>query len=212
MKRTLLLLLITAAALTAHCRSIRDFFAAEPDDIFILVPHTARLDMLDYYDSGQKVEMTNKLGNGTKLEYADSSYLKIHTSESRIVEMLMLQYSKHDTILAVIETVMTPVPDSRLRFFNSNWVELSTIKPLKQMPSLGDFFLPSANKAMRNELLERLPFTMLEMTFDGNGHNTMHVRHNLDKFLSADEYARFKPYLKQEISYTIKGAKFTKVK
>lgn len=212
MKRTIILILLSCLLLTGHSRTIRDFFAAEPDDIFILVPHTARLDMLDYYDSGMSMEMSNKLGDGSKLEYADSSYLKIRTSESRVVEMLMLQYSKHDTILAVIETVTTPVPDSRLRFFNSNWVELSSIKPLKQMPSLTDFFLPATQGKKRNELLEQLPFTMLEMTFDGDDHSTMLVKHNLDKFLSTEQYAHFKPHMAATIKYAIKGAKFTRIK
>lgn len=207
MKRLLFIILCGITLFSANSRTIRDFFANEPDDIFMLVPHTARLDMLDYYDSGQKVEMANKLGTNTQLDTLDNSYLKIHTSKSRSVELLMLQYSRRDTIIAVIETVFTPVPDSRLRFFNSNWVELSSIRPLKKMPTLDDFFLPTVNKAKRSELLEKLPFTLLEMTFTSR--NTLVVRHNLDKFLSKEEFTQFKPYLRDRLTYSINGAKFT---
>ena len=210
MKRLLIILICGITLFFADSRTIRDFFASEPDDIFMLVPHTARLDMLDYYDSGQKVEMSNKLGTGTKLDSLDNNYIKLHTSESRTVELLMLQYSQRDTIIAVIETVFTPVPDSRLRFFNSNWVELSSIRPMKKMPTLDDFFLSTADKAKRSELLEKLPFSMLEMTF--TSHNTLVVRHNLDKFLSKQEFAQFKPYLREKLTYNINGAKFTLTK
>ena len=209
MKRLFITAMCLTALLTGNSRTIRDFFASEPDDIFMLVPHTARLDMLDYYDSGQKVEMSNKLGDDTQLDSVDNSYLKLRTSESRMVELLMLQYTKRDTIIAVIETVFTPVPDSQLRFFNSNWVELSSIRPLKKMPTLDDFFLPSTNKAKRQELLEKLPFTLLEMSFTGDGHNTLLVKHNLDKFLSKEEFAQFKPYMRPSLTYAINGAKFT---
>ena len=208
MKQLFIMLLCLATALSGQARTIRDFFASEPDDIFITVPHTTRLDLMDYYDSGQRVEINNLLAGGTGLETLDSTYLKIRTSESRTVELLMLQYSRRDTILAVIETVRTPVPDSRLRFFNSNWAPLSSIKPLKKMPTLDDFFLPTANKAKRKELTERLPFTLLEMTFTGDKHDTLTVKHGLQQFLSKEEFALFKPYLLPCLTYRIQGAKF----
>ena len=208
MKQLLTLLLCLAALLGSDARTIRDFFASEPDDIFITVPHTARLDLMDYYDSGQRVEMYNLLGSNTQLLELDNTYFKISTSESRTVEVLMLPYSRRDTILAVIETVLTPVPDSRLRFFNSNWVQLSSIKPLKKMPTLDDFFLPTASKGKRKELTERLPFTLLEMTFSGERHDTLTVKHGLQQFLSRDEFAQFSPYLRPTLTYRIQGAKF----
>ena len=208
MKQLLTLVLFLAAVCSSEARTIRDFFASEPDDILLLVPQTARLDLLDYYDSGQKVEMNNRLGNGTQLVSVDSTFLKIRTSHSRTVEMLMLQYSKRDTILAVIETVLTPVPDSRLRFFNSNWVELSSIKPLKKMPTLDDFFLTTVSKDKRKELTGRLPFTLLEMSFTGDRHDTLTVKHGLKEFLTKEEYALFQPYVRPVITYSIQGAKF----
>lgn len=209
MKRSLftLVLCLLCTSLWLSGRTVRDFFASEPDNIFLLVPHTARLDLLDYYDSGQRVEMSNRLGNGTQLIEVDSTYLRISTSKSRTVELLMLPYTRHDTILAVIETVFTPVPDSRLRFFNSNWVELQSIQPLRPMPTLADLFLPTASKAKRKELLDKLPFTQIEMTFTGQQHNTLAVRHHLQDFLSKEDYALFTPWLKKEITYSV-GKKF----
>ena len=57
----MLALLCLCAVVPGQGRTVRDFFASEPDDIFLLVPHTARLDLLDYYDSGQRVEMTSDM-------------------------------------------------------------------------------------------------------------------------------------------------------
>ncbi|MBQ7689602.1 MAG: DUF3256 family protein [Muribaculaceae bacterium] len=210
LRHLLLALLSLCVALPGQSRTVRDFFASEPDNIFLLVPHTARLDLLDYHDNGQRVSMANRLGSGTQLVELDSTFLKIRTSESRTVELLVVPYSSHDTILAVIETVLTPVPDSRLRFFNSNWVELQSIRPLNPMPTIADLFLPQAGKAKRKELLDRLPFTLIEMTFTGERHDRLTVRHNLQQFLSKQEFAQFAPWLKSEINYSV-GKKFKKI-
>lgn len=209
MIRTWIALLVCLMCLpqAAQSRTVRDFFANEPDDIFLLVPHSVRLDLLDYFDSGQRIQLANRMGDGTQIVELDSTYLKIRTSASRVVELLVLPYTKSDTILAVIETVSIPTPDSRLRFFNSNWVELSSIQPLRPMPTIADLFLPAASKAKRKELLDRLPFTVLEMTFTGQDHRTLTVKHNLQQFLTREEYALFAPWMKGEITYTV-GKKF----
>lgn len=210
-QKILIAILALVGVMPLQGRTIRDFVAQEPDQVFQLVPHTARLDMFDYFDSGQQVDVTNRLGDDTRLLEMDSDYVKIQTSASRVVEVLMLQHSKRDTILAVIETVKTPVPDSRLRFFNSNWVELSSIKPLKQMPVLADFFLPSAPKDQRKKLVELLPFTLIELTFTGSDHHTMVARHGLDQYLDKQDFRSFKPYLRPTVTYQITGSKFKRV-
>lgn len=204
-------ILILSVLLPVEARTIRDFLASEPDDVLLLVPQSVRLDMMDYYDSGQTPSLSSRLGNDARMLVMDSAYVKLQTSEVRTVEMLMLQYSRRDTILAVIETVKTPVPDSRLRFFNSNWVELTSLAPLKKMPTLEDFFLSSVKKDKRQELLSRLPFTMIELTFEGESHDRLVVRHGLAQFLSKDEYKLFAPYVRSTVTYQISGAKFKRV-
>ena len=106
--------------LTGTARTITDFFASEPGNIFPLLTRTNRLDLVDYYTSGQMVAVANNLeGEARLLEVADD-YLKVQTSDCRQVEMLMRMAGK-DTVLTVIETVMTPVPDSRLTQWNVHW-------------------------------------------------------------------------------------------
>ena len=86
MIRTWIALLVCLMCLpqAAQSRTVRDFFASEPDDIFLLVPHSVRLDLLDYYDSGQRVQLANRMGDGTQIVELDSVYLKIRTSASRV--------------------------------------------------------------------------------------------------------------------------------
>ena len=110
---SLVLLSVVLLPLTGYTRTIADLFAIEPGEVFPLLTRTNRLDMVDYYLSGQKVAVANNLAGESSLEELDSTYLKVHTSGSRVVEMMMRTVGK-DTVITVIETVMTPVPDSRL--------------------------------------------------------------------------------------------------
>ena len=122
MKRlySILVLSLVLMPSTLAARTIADFFASEPGNIFTLLTRTHRLDMVDYYNSGQVVDVPNNLAGEARLIELDSVYLKVQTSGSRVVEMLMRKAGK-DTVITVIETVMTPVPDSRLTQWNVHW-------------------------------------------------------------------------------------------
>ena len=72
-----------------EARTIADLFATEPGQVFPLLTRTKRLDMVDYYNSGQVVSVQNNLEGDSRLLELDSAYLKVQTSDSRVVEMLM---------------------------------------------------------------------------------------------------------------------------
>ena len=48
---TLLLSMLSCFTATGEAKTIRDLFASEPNNIFMLLRDRTRLDMLDYYDS-----------------------------------------------------------------------------------------------------------------------------------------------------------------
>ena len=93
-------------------RVIADLFGTEPGVVFPLLTKTARLDMVDYYNSGQQVAIQNNLAGESQLLELDSAYLKLQASGSKVVEMRMRKVGK-DTVITVIETVMTPVLHGR---------------------------------------------------------------------------------------------------
>ena len=131
---------------TIQGRTIRDFFASEPGRIFTLLPSNTRLDLLDYFDSGKIVWAQNNLGNGTSLSAVDSTSITVVTSESKTVQLRLLTQGSKDSVIAVIETVRTPVPDSRITFYNTRWERLPDGKKFKK-PSLSDFFLSRVSKS-----------------------------------------------------------------
>ena len=196
--------------LTGTARTITDFFASEPGNIFPLLTRTNRLDLVDYYTSGQMVAVANNLeGEARLLEVADD-YLKVQTSDCRQVEMLMRMAGK-DTVLTVIETVMTPVPDSRLTQWNVHWQRYTSDR-LFTMPTIDDFIIGKMPRELRADLQDAMIFPLIRLSFKGEGHDTIEATHGLDKFLVPDEYKRYAAYLKTSLNYQFNGLKIKSVK
>lgn len=212
MKRFLSILCLSLALmpLTGTARTIADFFASEPGNIFPLLTRTNRLDMVDYYNSGQMVAIGNNLAGDSKLLELDSAYLKVQTSPSRMVEMLMRTVGK-DTVITVIETVMTPVPDSRLSQWNSHWQRYISNR-LFAMPGIDDFIVGKMSKELRADLQDAMIFPLIRLSFTGEKHDTIEATHGLEQFLAPSEYKRFASYLKPSLKYRFNGLKIKPVK
>ena len=212
MKHLLSILCLSLALLplTGMARTISDFFASEPGNIFPLLTRTGRLDMVDYYNSGKTVAIANNLEGESSLLQLDSAYLKVQTSKNRIVEMRMRTAGK-DTVITVIETVMTPVPDSRLTQWNVHWQRFTSNK-LFAMPGIDDFIIRKMPHDLRADLQDAMIFPLIQLTFKGEGHDIIEAAHGLEQFLAKEEYQRYSSYLKPSISYRFNGLKIKPVK
>ena len=201
----LCLLLMALLPLTVEARTISDFFASEPGNIFPLLTRTNRLDMVDYYNNGQQVALKNNLAGESELVALDSAYLKVKSSGSRTVEMLMRKVGK-DTIITVIETVMVPVPDSRLTQWNVHW-QWYTSEKLFTMPSIDDFIVKKMPRELRADLQDAMIFPLVQLTFKGESHDIIEATHGLEQFLAPSEYKRFADYLTPSLNYRFNGLK-----
>lgn len=196
--------------LVCGSRTIADLMAIEPGNIFPLLTRTQRLDMVDYYNSGQAVQLENNLFGSSELLELDSIYLKLRTSVSRVVEMRMRTVGK-DTVITVIETVMTPVPDSRLTQWNVHWQRYTSDR-LFSMPVIDDFIVKKMPQDLRADLQDVMVFPLIQLAFKGENHDLIEATHGLEQFLAPIEYKRFADYLKPSLTYSFKGLKIKPVK
>ena len=58
---SIVLVVMALVPIAAPARTIADFFATEPGNIFTLLTRTYRMDMVDYYKSGQTAALPNNL-------------------------------------------------------------------------------------------------------------------------------------------------------
>ena len=166
--------------------------------------------MVDYFLNGQQVTIQNNMEGGSQLLELDSAYLKLQASPAKVVEMRMRKVGK-DTVITVIETVMTPVPDSRLTQWNTHWQRYTSDK-LFAMPEIDDFLVKKMSTDKRADLQAVMLFPLVQLTFKGENHDIIEATHGLEQFLAPVEYKRFAEYFKPSIRYRFDGLKIKPVK
>ncbi len=200
------LLVAATMAMPVAARTVRDFFASEQNGIFITLPQDERLDMLDYYEAGQNVPATNNFGGTATIDTLTTDYLKLQTSGSTLVEMLMTT-SKRDTVIYVVQTALLPSADSHVAAYDTEWNELNTDKYFK-MPQLADFIsIPKGDKTRKDDLVKMVKMPTIECSFDLPD-RTITATPTISGTMTNEDYDALKPYLAKSITYKLKNVKF----
>lgn len=140
-------LLITALATvwTGAARTAADFFAAAPAEAVPLLKTNTRLDMLDYYNSGLPTASDNSLGGRSRITALSDNALTVELSRDATLQLAVVPAGR-DTVVAVIETIRTPMADSGIRLYRaSDWREL----PAPALPGVREFAPADMRKNMK---------------------------------------------------------------
>ena len=200
----------------AEAKTIRELFADEPDDIFILLPKSTRLDMLDYFDVGKMVKVENSLSSGKKvsrlLKVTDSS-IDVAVTQSSQVSMTLLTSAKADSVIAVVQTYQVPYFDSQISFYDVDWNKLNTSKYFVA-PTVKSFILPGTDKKIVNDILQSVKFSLISYGIEqaDNGDVTLTASLNLEGVMVKEDYDRIKDYLSKTIVYRLSNLKFKPTK
>ena len=151
--KVLILLLAAAASLTAAARTAADFFAQAPATVLPLLPPNTRLDMLDYFNSHMSTPSNNSLGGRSRITALADNAITVEMSRDASVQLAVIPAGR-DTVVAVVETVLTPVADSGIRLYRAaDWKEL----PAPAMPGVAQFADPTRRKeALKADMPECL--------------------------------------------------------
>ena len=200
----------------AEAKTIRELFADEPDDIFILLPKSTRLDMLDYFDVGKMVKVENSLSSGKKvsrlLKVTDSS-IDVAVTQSSQVSMTLLTSAKADSVIAVVQTYQVPYFDSQISFYDVDWNKLNTSKYF-DAPTVKSFILPGTDKKIVNDILQSVKFALISYSIEqaDNGDVALTASLNLEGVMVKEDYDRIKDYLSKTIVYRLSNLKFKPTK
>ena len=200
----------------AEAKTIRELFADEPDDIFILLPKSTRLDMLDYFDVGKMVKVENSLSSGKKvsrlLKVTDSS-IDVAVTQSSQVSMTLLTSAKADSVIAVVQTYQVPYFDSQISFYDVDWNKINTSKYF-DAPTVKSFILPGTDKKIVNDILQSVKFSLISYSIEqaDNGDVTLTASLNLEGVMVKEDYDRIKDYLSKTIVYRLSNLKFKPTK
>lgn len=206
MTRTLIVLL-TAVMCTASAaaRNAADFFVQAPPSAVPMLAKNTRLDMLDYFNSGMATPSANSLGGRSRVLALGDTAITVEMSRDSRLQLVVIP-QKADTTIAVIETVLTPVPDSSVRLFRpSDWSEL----PTPAMPTAAFFTLPSAKKQATEA--EMPPFLFLEVVYEPGSDIFRFVNQTAQYYAAADTPSGLK-LLAPEMAMRLKNGKFVPAK
>ena len=212
--KTIISLLIVCFALTGEAKTIRELFADEPDDIFMILPKSIRLDMLDYFDVGRMVSMESNMTSNKKesrlLKVTDNQIDVALTGASQVSMTLLTENS--DSIIAVVQTYQLPYFDSQISFFDTNWNRLSTKKYFTE-PTVKSFITQAADKAKVNEILSLVKFALISYQIEQtDGVTTLTASLNLEGVMVKEDYDQIKDYLTKTVVFRLEKLKFKPIK
>lgn len=208
-----ILCIASCFAFIGEAKTIRDIFTSEPDNIFLILPSRTRMDMLDYYDSGNKVAASNKLSNddtSSQLIDVADNFIAISLTESNKVDLQLLTPSSSDSLVVVVNTVMLPAPDSEISFYDTNWTPVKR-KDIFKAPTLKDFIKPRTDKNKVSELMQIIKFPIISYELSAKEPYSLVAHLNIDKFLSTEDWDTVKEYLLPSISYRFNGKKYRRI-
>ncbi|MGM9803218.1 MAG: DUF3256 family protein [Muribaculaceae bacterium] len=206
--RLLLPILITCLGFAQLCeaKTIRELFSSEPDNILLILPSRTRLDMLDYFDMGNKVAANNLLSSESTtsqlIDVTDNSISLQLTDATKIDMMLYETVQGKDSVVAVVKTTLLPAPDSQIAFYDTHW-NLLKKKNIFTEPTINDFVMPNTAKsdlATINELV-KFPIISYEIATGSDNATIITARLGLEQFLSAEDWAKVKPFLRTSLTY-----------
>lgn len=118
---------------------MREVFAELPQEVLPLMTKNNRLDCIDFIENNMKASVRNALDEYVTLDELDDIHLKLTTSESGYIEMMLLPYDTTQIIALVRTSVIGITYDSSIEFYTTDWHKLQT-KDFFVMPELDDFF------------------------------------------------------------------------
>lgn len=200
------------ASLSAQAENVRDFFITEPGNVFELLTQGVRAAMVTMAEQGKKIESENLHGGTAKIDSLSTTYMSVRCSDVKQVELKLLIKGKTDTVIAVVETVQLPAPDSRISFYTTKWKPIPAGKCIKNgTPVMTDFIKNGTPSSVVADVMSHISFPIIKLTF-GTTDGALVASQQMEKFLYRDEYAKIRPYLTDSITYRIDGTKLKRLK
>ena len=204
-RRALIALAALAASIGASAQTTAaDAFASAPQEVFPLLDKTTRLDMIDYFRNGMSTASANKVDGKSRITSLDPASLKVEVSAASDCQLAVLPAAS-DSLVALIVTVKSPAPDSRIDFFNSKWMREPDNAHFTK-PSMEQWLTPEGKKNAA-DVSAFVPFLLVSYNYDPQ-QGLLTLTNNTKDFLSADIYAMVADYLKPQLVFKWNGKRF----
>lgn len=209
-KTFLLALAVTAAVPQVVSARITaaDAFTSAPRKVMPMLDENTRLDMVDYFNNGMSTTSANNLNGRSRITAMSPDQLTVAMTDASTCNVIVLP-GEQDPMLALITTVVTPAPDSRMSVYTSGWTRDITPSAFTK-PTLADWLTPAGKKNMA-EVEATVPFLLISYVYDP-ATATLTLTNNAKEFLGDDVYATVAQYILPKLVYKFNGKRFNLVK
>ena len=138
MRRIIAISIIVISICQASAQTVRDVWFSMPDSIIPYLTADNRASMLSVWEAGDSIGVTNKLQETSYIETVNELYLDARLSNASLIQMRLLPTTLApqpvigrtdvvavDTIICVVRTYFSPVAESDVSFYTTNWKKLS---------------------------------------------------------------------------------------
>lgn len=154
--RLLILFVLYSSFLTLSAQvRMRDVFAKMPEEMLPFVTENNRLDCIDFIENNMQARAKNRFDENVELKKLTDNYLLFQTSEIGQLEMKLYQQTDSTAIICVVETVLGPVADSNIRFYDQSWNSVSMYDAQVSRPAVEAFF-PNVPDEKRTDIDDAL--------------------------------------------------------
>lgn len=192
-----------ATASTAE-PAVVEAFKTAPAELIPLLPASTRLDMLDYYNSGLDTESTNLMSGHSRITDITDRSMKINLTPASTLQIVSLPAVNRE-YFALISTIATPAPDSRMTIHSDDWQQTMTDRVFKA-PELGEW-LTEQGKKRASEIEALVPFMLVSYAYDPTA-KTLTLTNNSGSFLAREVMDEIGQFLRESLVYQWNGKKF----
>ena len=189
-----------AGALTAA-----DYFVSAPPEVLLILDENTRLDMIDYFSHGLPNTSANSLKGRSRVILSEPQKIEVELSRDATMQIALVPY-KSDTLVAVIETVLTPVADSSVRIYDTDW---NAVRNQPTLPGVSDFVSPERQKEAKNAEMPDMAF--MRISFNP-ATNTFNVQNTTAGYYDESDRPDGLAMMRTSLDLRYNGTNFEEVK
>ena len=192
-------------------QTAKDCFKAMPDSLAPLLTAINKADCIDFLESRMKAEVTNRLGQKSEMTELAPDYIRMQMTSRSFWQMKLLDVNDSTRIVCTVSTVNGPVPDSDVRFYTTDWQELSASSFL-QMPVSDDFLsVPDSldDNGVR-QTMSQADMTLIMADLSSQS-DTLTFSFTTPRYMDSEANEVLKPFIRPVLKYVWKKGRFVPV-
>ncbi|MDE6324014.1 MAG: DUF3256 family protein [Paramuribaculum sp.] len=183
-------------------------FSTVPRKVLPLFDDNARLDMIDYFNSNMSNTTENTYGGRSRITSLSPEQMTVKLTDASDCQIAILPDGKNG-LIAMITTIASPTPDSRMSVYSSDWSRELTSSVFTK-PVLSDWLTPEGKKNSAT-VETSVPFLLISYHYDPST-KILTLTNNTSEFLGKDVYEPLSGFLLDKIDYQFNGKRFNRVK